>query len=103
VVVTTDLTGIATFSANFGGVSEGDEITATATQTSVAGSPNTNLPTPGNTSEYSNTMVAIAAAGKVTGGGWYYQPAGATPAPTSNQDRASFGFNAKYQHSGDIV
>lgn len=104
VTVVTDLTGTATFNVPMGGVSQGDEITATATQVSVAGSPNTNLPTPGNTSEYSNSVIAAAAAGKVTGGGWYYQPVGAVPAPTApNQDRANFGFNAKYQHSGDTV
>src|SRR5206468_10571388 len=89
-----------TFNVKSGASNEGDEITATPTQISVPGSPNTSF-VPGNTSEYSNTIPA--GFGKVTGGGFYYQPVSATPAPTSSQDRANFGFNAKYQHSGDIV
>src|SRR5207248_970402 len=59
ITVTTDATGIATFNVPVGSVSADEEITATATQVSVAGLPNTNLPTPGNTSEYSNTVVAV--------------------------------------------
>src|SRR5947208_13211865 len=39
VTVTTDGSGDATFNVNVGGSNEGDEITATATQVSVAGSP----------------------------------------------------------------
>src|SRR5205823_842544 len=101
-VITDPITGIATFNVPFGGAQEGDDITATATQVSVPGDPNKNLPTLGNTSEYSNSPTELQ--GKVTGGGWYYQPAGTsvtpvTPSPTSTQDRATFGFNAQYVKS----
>lgn len=77
-------------------VPDGDVITATATQDEVADTE------PWSTSEYSAPMDVnlFVAEGKVTGGGWFFQPQNAVPTPPSSDRRANFGFNAQY-HKND--
>jgi len=95
--VTTGVTGntgdpcTAAFSHTFNtAVSDDDVITATATKF-------TGDNTPWSTSEFSPSLPVVTLQEKVTGGGWYNQPATGTPMPTLTDDRANFGFNAQYK------
>lgn len=98
VLVTTDANCHASFSAPAGSADpESEVITATATKW-------TDGTEPWSTSEYGGpiTINQIDLSAKVTGGGWIAQPAGATPAPSSTDDRASFGFVAMYKKDNPI-
>ena len=90
------------FSRNFN-VTVGDDEVITATATPLWMRPND----PRSTSEFSRpiTVNQLDLSAKVTGGGWYLQPAAAQPAPDptdDQEDRSSLGFNAKYHRSDPV-
>jgi hypothetical protein len=91
--VETGMDCLGHFNVNFATtVPDGDVITATATRDEL------NDPTPWSTSEYSAPMDVnlFVPEGKVTGGGWFFQPQNGVPTPPSSDRRANFGFNAQY-------
>ena len=92
--VTTGADCLATFNAHFAeGTPEDQVITATATKF-------TDGTEPWSTSEFSGAIELVDLSAKVTGGGWYTQPAATIPSPdlTDNkEDTVNFGFNAMYR------